>query len=104
MRVDVESFLALVVLIGGGAAVTAAVVTANDADTTDAVVVPEHVEPAVDEAATTPAVPVVPRVAKQTPAKVVPTEEPVGTFQSTILEPVPDEDPTTIPGPQVEGF
>jgi hypothetical protein len=104
MRIDVESFLALVVLIGGGAAVTAAVVTANDAGTTDDAVATEQLEPAADDAAATPSQPVIPRIAKQTPTKVVGTDEPIGTFQSTILEPVPDEDPATIPGPDVEGF
>lgn len=108
MRVNVESFLALVVLLGGATAVTAAVVTSND-DVGDAITVsgPVDDDASVDEGVTARFDDaVVPMQAKPAPVapKIDNGGEPVGTFTSTILEPIPDEDPTAIPGPDVEAF
>lgn len=106
MRVNVESFLALVVLLGGATAVTAAVVTSNDdagqevsGAVDDDASIDEGVAASFDD-------PVVPMEAKPAPVapKMSADGEPVGTFTSTILEPVPDEDPSAIPGPDVEAF
>ena len=107
MRVNVESFLALVVLLGGATAVTAAVVT--QPDDVDAAMIGGAVD---DDASIDDGVtarfddPVVPVQAKPAPIapKIDANGEPVGTFTSTILEPVPDEDPNAIPGPDVEAF
>jgi hypothetical protein len=109
MRVNVESFLALVVLLGGATAVTAAVVTSNDDDAGDAITVsgPVDDDASVDEGVTARFDdPVVPLQAKPAPVapKIDANGESVGTFTSTILEPVPDEDPNAIPGPDVEAF
>jgi hypothetical protein len=107
MRVNVESFLALVVLLGGATAVTAAVVTAHDDDATAMVSGPTDDDAtAKDELAVRFDDPVVPLMAKPAPAppKLNENGEPVGTFTSTILEPIPDDDPATIPGPDVEAF
>jgi hypothetical protein len=104
MRINVETFMALVVMIGAGGAITAAVVTSgsDDVEATPAKAEPEKV---VEEKAPAPApVPVIPPAAK--PA--VPPAEPTERFTSTILEPIPD-DPVeaaepVVPGPEFEGF
>lgn len=107
MRVNVESFLALVVLLGGATAVTAAVVTQSDdvdevtmsGPVDDAASIDDGVAVRFDD----PVVPMQTKTAAIAP-KLDSNGEPVGTFTSTILEPVPDEDPNAIPGPDVEAF
>ncbi|HWB76539.1 MAG TPA: hypothetical protein VG755_16340, partial [Nannocystaceae bacterium] len=91
---------------GGATAVTAAVVTSND-DTGYEMSGAVDDDASVDEGVAAhfedPVVPVEAKPAP-VPTKIDANGEPVGTFTSTILEPVPDEDPSAIPGPDVEGF
>ncbi|MBC8074262.1 MAG: hypothetical protein IAG13_38440 [Deltaproteobacteria bacterium] len=101
MRINVETFMALVVMIGAGGAIAAAVVTSGS-DDGEAPAAKQEPEKVVEEKAPAP-VPVIPPAAKPT----VPPAEPAERFTSTILEPIPD-DPVeaaepVVPGPEFEG-
>ena len=104
MRINVETFMALVVMIGAGGAITAAVVTSGSDEAPEST--PAKAEPeTIEEKAPAPApVPVIPPTTKPT----VPPAEPTERFTSTILEPVPDDPVETtepvVPGPEFEGF
>lgn len=104
MRINVETFMALTVLLGAGGAITAAVMTSGNDDepaTTQAKEEPAKAEPAPKLEPT----PVIPTATKpETTPPVAKPGETTGTFESELLEPVPDEDPTVIPGPDVERF
>ncbi len=106
MRINPETFLALTVLLGTGAAVGVAVVTSSDDE-------PAAIEESVDtvhaqSSATESAEPHAPTKATTTP--VTPATTTPATVTPPVEEPwvdpfpiVPD-DPNWVPGPDVEGF
>lgn len=105
MRINPETFLALTVLLGTGAAVGVAVVTSDD---TEPAAIEEHVDAVHAQAATeTPseshAPTTITQVTPTTPAVDVTT---AATPEAPWVDPFPivPDDPNWVPGPDVEGF
>jgi hypothetical protein len=104
MRINPETFLALTVLLGTGAAVGVAVVTSSD---DEPVAIEESVDPVTAQAAAAqssePAAPTSAITTPVTPATTTPVTPAV---EEPWVDPFPivPDDPSWVPGPDVEGF
>jgi hypothetical protein len=107
MRINPETFLALTVLLGTGAAVGVAVVTSS-AD--EPAAIEESVDAVTAQAAATessePAAPTSAITTPVTPATITPTETTTPVVEEPWVDPFPivPDDPNWVPGPDVEGF
>jgi hypothetical protein len=104
MRINPETFLALTVLLGTGAAVGVAVVTSSDDE-------PAAIEESVDAvhaqaAATESSEPHAPTSAVTTPVTPATTTPATPAVEEPWVDPFPivPDDPNWVPGPDVEGF
>lgn len=107
MRIDPESFLALTLLMGTGAAVGIAVLSSSDDTEPAAIEAPaEPVHARAAETATKPAT----EKPAETAATIVPATQTAPVVAPVVEEPWVDpfpiepEDPNAVPGPDFEGF
>ena len=104
MRIDPETFLALTLLMGTGAAVGIAVMSTSDDTEPAAIEAPvEPVAVHAKDTATKPATDKPAETAATPPTTAAPAVAPV---EEPWVDPFPiePEDPHAVPGPDVEGF
>jgi hypothetical protein len=107
MRIDPETFLALTLLMGTGAAVGIAVMSSSDGTEPAAIEAP--VEPVAARASETPTKPATEKPA-ETAASTTPATTTTPAVAPAVEEPWVDpfpiepEDPNAVPGPDFEGF